>query len=124
MQIANITRRGFLKAACIVTGAALIGIRTTGKAVAAAKQLKDYMVDRINSVYAADAKFPVRASQDNAQVKALYKGYLTKPLSHKSEELLHTKWFDKSKGIKELAAKGEFPNPRAAEYEAPQYPHE
>ena len=29
-----------------------------------------------------------------------------------SEQLLHTKWFDKSAKVKELQAKGEFPNPR------------
>lgn len=123
MQIASITRRGFLKVACVTTGAALIGIRMTGKAVAAVKQIKDYMLDRINSVYGADAKFPVRASQDNTQVKALYKSYLEKPLGHKSHDLLHTHWFDKSKGVKELTTTGKLPNPRASEFEGP-YPYE
>lgn len=49
-------------------GGALVSIRMTGKALAAVKQLKDYMLDRINSVYGADAAFVVRGSQDNTPV--------------------------------------------------------
>ena len=44
MSIANFTRRAFLKYACIVTGVALVGLRFTGKAVAATKKLKEYML--------------------------------------------------------------------------------
>lgn len=124
MSIANFTRRGFLKAACVATGGTLIGLRLTGKAMAAARQLKDYMMDRINGVYGADAKFKIRASQDNGQVKTLYKDYLHEPLGHKSHELLHTKWTDKSAGLKKLAAEGKYPNPRAKEFDKPTYPYE
>lgn len=102
----------------------LFGIRLTGRALAAAKQIKDYMLDRINGVYGADAAFPVRASQDNAQVKQLYADFLEKPLSHMSEKLLHTSWFDKSEGFKTLTAKGVFPNPRQATFDKSPYPYE
>lgn len=57
------------------------------KAYAGAREIKDYMRDRVNAVYGADKTFPKRASQDNAQVKALYDSWLSKPLGHKSEEL-------------------------------------
>jgi len=124
MQIVNITRRGFLKAACIVTGGALISIRMTGKALAAARQLKDYMLDRINSVYGADAAFAVRASQDNTQVQQLYKSFLEKPMSHKAERLLHMHWVDRSQSIARLKAQGVYPNPRAVEFEGTRYPYE
>ncbi len=124
MSLARVTRRGFLKTACIVTGGVLFGIRLTGRALAAAKQIKDYMLDRINGVYGADASFPVRASQDNAQVKRLYADFLEKPLSHASEKLLHTTWFDKSGGFKALAAKGVFPNPRQVTFDKSPYPYE
>ena len=125
MSIPHTTRRGFLKAACMVTGGMLLSIRMTGRAVAAVKEIKNYMQDRIASVYTADAAFPVRASQDNAQVKYLYTHYLEKPLSHKSEELLHTKWFDKSAGYRKLLADGKFPNPRDVDMFAKQpYPYE
>lgn len=123
-QIVNFTRRGFLKAACIVTGGALISVRLTGKAVAAVKQMKDYMMDRITAVYGADAKFKVRASQDNAQVQQLYKAYLEKPLGHKAHDLLHTQWSDRSKALAALKAQGAYPNPRAKEFEGTTYPYE
>ena len=66
------------------------------------------MSDRLGGVYGADSKFPRRASQDNQQVRELYANYLGKPLGHKSEQLLHTKWFDKSAKMKELQAKASF----------------
>jgi ferredoxin hydrogenase small subunit len=124
MSIASITRRGFLKTACLLSGGALISLRLTGKAVAAAKQLKEYMLDRINSVYAADAKFKVRASQDNAQVITLYKKFLHEPLSHESEHLLHTTWVDRSKDLAALKTKGLYPTPRMKEFAGTTYPYE
>ncbi|NDY57452.1 twin-arginine translocation signal domain-containing protein [Desulfovibrio sulfodismutans] len=125
MSIMNFTRRGFLKAACIATGGTLIGLRLTSKAVAATKQLKDYMMDRINGTYGADAKFKVRASQDNAQVQAMYKEYLDgHPMSHKAEKLLHTTWQDRSKALAQLKAEGAYPNPRAKEFDKSTYPYE
>jgi ferredoxin hydrogenase small subunit len=124
MTVLTQTRRGFLKAACLLTGGALISLRLTGRAVAAAKQLKDFMMDRIDSVYGADAAFKVRASQDNAQVIALYKKFLKQPLSHESEHLLHTTWTDRSQNLAALKAKGLYPNPRAKEFDAAPYPYQ
>ena len=124
MSIIATTRRGFLKGACILSGGLLLGVRMANKAYAAAKDFKDYMSDRSAAVYSADSAFPKRASQDNTQVKALYDSWLGKPLSHKSEEILHTKWFDKSKGLKALTASGEYPNPRHKEFEGTAYPYE
>lgn len=124
MSIMHFSRRAFLKTACVASGGLLVGLRFTGKAVAAAKQLKDYMMDRIDGVYGADARFKVRASQDNVQVQKMYKGFLKEPLSHTSEELLHTHWTDKSKGLAALKASGAYPNPRAKEFDKPTYPYE
>ena len=40
-------------------------------------------------------------------------------------ELLHTKWFDKSGALKELTAKGVYPNPRhVKEFVASGYPYD
>jgi ferredoxin hydrogenase small subunit len=124
MSFTQLTRRGFLKAACVASGGVLIGLRLTGKAVAAAKQLKEYMLDRVGSVYAADAKFKIRASQDNAQVITLYKKFLHEPLSHESEHLLHTSWVDRSKDLAALKAKGAYPTPRMKEFAGTTYPYE
>ena len=65
MSFATVTRRGFLKGACMLSGGILLGIRMTGKAAAAVKAFKEYMGDRINGVYGADKQFSKRASQDN-----------------------------------------------------------
>ena len=86
------------------------------------KQLKEYMLERSDSVYGADATFKVRASQDNAQVITLYKKFLKEPLSHESEHLLHTTWTDRSGNLAALQAKGLYPNPRAKEFDAAPYP--
>lgn len=72
----------------------------------------------------ATSKFPSRASQDNAQVKLMYKEFIGKPLSPKAEELLHTRWFDKSAGIKKLMAAGSYPDRRAPEFKDNPYLYE
>lgn len=64
------TRRGFLRGSCILDGGLLLGVRLNSKAYAAAKGIKDYMTDRINSVYGQDSQFPHRAAQDNEQVRS------------------------------------------------------
>ena len=69
MKMMHLTRRGFLRAACVVAGGAMISLRMAGVAVARFRDIRDYMLDRIHGVYGADAAFPVRASQDNAQVR-------------------------------------------------------
>lgn len=125
MSLQQIGRRGFLKLACTLTGGLIIGLKMTGRAVAATRSLAQVMRERIAGVYGADARFSRRGSQDNAQVKELYAKFLEKPLSHKAEELLHTKWFDKSVNVNELKARGKFPNPRfEKEFAKAPYPFE
>ena len=43
MSFATVTRRGFLKGACMLSGGILLGIRMSGKAAAAVKAFKEYM---------------------------------------------------------------------------------
>ena len=52
MSFATVTRRGFLKGACMLSGGILLGIRMTGKAAAAVKAFKEYMGDRIGRTVA------------------------------------------------------------------------
>ena len=120
----NITRRFILKGGLALGGAALLGINVTSKAIAAGKGLKEWMMDRINSVYKADAAFPVRASQDNKQVQALYKNYLGEPGGKISHTYLHMHPVDRSQNIKKLRDAGNYPNKRAAEFEGNTYPYE
>ncbi|MBQ7457211.1 MAG: iron hydrogenase small subunit [Desulfovibrio sp.] len=124
MSVIATTRRIFLKGACILAGGLLLGVRMTTKACAAILDIKDCMKSRITSVYAADDKFLKKASQDNIQVQQMYKLYYQKPLSEPAEEDLHTKWFDRSKSIAQLKAKGLYPNPRFAMFSKTPYPYE
>jgi len=121
MKMMHLTRRGFLRAACVVAGGAMISLRMAGVAVARFRDIRD----RIHGVYGADVAFPVRASQDNAQVRELYVAYLKRPLGPLSEKLLHTRWTDQSAGYRRLVEAGTFPNPRDVEmFVASPYPYE
>lgn len=51
---------------------------------------------RMNGLYKVEENRPKRSSFENEEVKQLYKDYLKKPLSEKSEKLLHTSFSDKS----------------------------
>lgn len=47
---------------------------------------------RIAAIYDEDEAMAIRKSHENPAVKKLYEEFLGKPLSHKSHELLHTKY--------------------------------
>lgn len=44
-----------------------------------------------------DRSLEIRTSHDNPMVKAIYEKYLDYPLSHKAHELLHTKYFNRTR---------------------------
>lgn len=60
---------------------------------------------RIDSLYNRDTNNKLRVSHENPDIIKLYEEFLGKPLSKKSEELLHTKYEDKSKLIEDLLIK-------------------
>ncbi|MBN1399023.1 MAG: iron hydrogenase small subunit [Bacteroidetes bacterium] len=47
---------------------------------------------RAESIYAEDAKKPIRKSHENPEIKVLYNDFLKEPLSHLSHHLLHTSY--------------------------------
>lgn len=51
---------------------------------------------RISHVYSLDEKAVVRKSHENPSIKQVYEQELGKPLGHKSHELLHTSYRDRS----------------------------
>lgn len=57
---------------------------------------KQKMAPRFEAVYEEDKRLPVRKSHENSSVKALYEEFLGKPNGHKSHELLHTTYTDRS----------------------------
>jgi len=125
MSISSITRRGFLRGCCILTGGLAFGVHMTGRAIAGVRELRQHMEERIASVYRADSRdFAHRASQDNDQVKELYAKFLGKPLSEKAEHLCHTKWIDRSKALAKLHEEKQYPGPRGGEFTYKNYPYE
>ena len=51
---------------------------------------------RFEATYEEDRNKPIRKSHENPSVIKLYKEFLGEPCGHKSHELLHTHYFDKS----------------------------
>jgi NADH-quinone oxidoreductase subunit G/NADP-reducing hydrogenase subunit HndD len=52
---------------------------------------------RAAGIYSADRAMQLRKSHENPAVQALYREFLGEPLSHKSHELLHTRYVPRSK---------------------------
>ena len=85
----SITRRSFMKVSA-VTVAMLSLTLSFAKKVLAGINLKQI---RTEGVYSQDKKMPLRKSQENPEVKLIYKDFLEHPNSHKAHELLHTEYF-------------------------------
>ena len=59
----------------------------------------DIIRKRMDATYREDAGKPIRKSHENPSIIAIYKEYFGEPCGHKSHELLHTHYFDRSKKI-------------------------
>lgn len=59
----------------------------------------DIIKKRFEAIYREDAGKPIRKSHENPSIIKLYQEYLGEPCGHKSHELLHTHYFDKSDHI-------------------------
>lgn len=55
---------------------------------------------RYDAIYREDANKTIRKSHENPSIQKLYAEYLGEPCGHKSHELLHTHYFDKSDYVK------------------------
>jgi len=55
---------------------------------------------RLDAVYATDRDLPIRKSHENPAIKMIYDEFLGEPLGHKSHELLHTHYVDRSNIVK------------------------
>lgn len=108
-QVCSFTRRHFIKLAGAATAVAMSGLSMVRVASAAAM---DFVAKRQASVYATDADkkvYKLRKSQENPMIQKIYAkdGFLADgPCGHKSHELLHTHYIDRSAGLKALKAKG------------------
>ncbi len=57
---------------------------------------KEILHKRAQAIYQQDANMQLRKSHENPVVKQIYEEFLEKPLSEKSEKLLHTKYFKRT----------------------------
>ena len=51
---------------------------------------------RAEAIYGVDVDLPIRKSHETPEIKQIYEEFLGEPNSHKSHELLHTHYFDRS----------------------------
>ncbi|SDL06227.1 ferredoxin hydrogenase small subunit [Maridesulfovibrio ferrireducens] len=103
-------RRSFLKACGVMTGYAVLSMNIATEAMAS---VMSFVGLRQKSVYAADANskiYKYRKSQNNPMIAKIYNkknGFLHDgPCGHKSHELLHTHYIDRSAKLSALKAKG------------------
>ncbi|WP_042350655.1 iron hydrogenase small subunit [Bacillus massiliigorillae] len=86
------SRRSFIKGSAVLGVSALFG----GALLKVGKHFYDkdttYISQRAAGLYKNDEAMAIRKSHENPEIQKLYKEYLGKPLSHKSEELLHTSY--------------------------------
>lgn len=107
-SLGTMSRRGFIKLAGVACGYAVLGLNVAKEATAATLE---FIGIRQQSVYNADKKiYKLRKSQDNPMIQKLYApkdGFIKKgPCSHKSHELLHTHFEDRSAKLAALKEKG------------------
>jgi hypothetical protein len=125
MSIALLTRRSLIKAGLMMGAVAFCGLRFSSEAYAKVQNLvKTYMQDRLTEVYYADAAMPVRASQDNEQIKATYANFIGKTGGEQAHHYLHMHFRDRSAALKALEAAGELKNPGAERFKDAKYPFE
>lgn len=74
-----------------------------GQPVLPQQKQASYVEARGKSLYENDKNSTIRSSHLNPEIQEIYENYLSKPLSEKSEELLHTTYEDKSETIKTSA---------------------
>lgn len=60
-------------------------------------QKPEKIVKRMKALYDIDKSMTKRRSYENESVQTLYKEFLVEPGSHKSHEILHTEYFNRSK---------------------------
>lgn len=92
----NVSRRQFITIGGIVV--ALLALPAVWlKVIVSSKN--DYILARTKGLYTDDEKRNIRVSHANKAVAQYYKEFGGKPLCELSEELLHTKYINRAKGL-------------------------
>lgn len=99
----KISRRSFIFSASFFSAFLLTGFGFIRKVFA---DSVDLVRERNRGTYGRDAAMALRKSQDNPEVRQIYNEFLEHPNSHKSHELLHTTYTDRSSKIARLRQRG------------------
>jgi len=92
----NVSRRQFLTIGGIVV--ALLALPAVWvKSLVSSRN--DYILARARGLYKDDEKAKIRVSHANQAVAQYYRDFGGKPLGELSEELLHTKYVNRNKGL-------------------------
>jgi ferredoxin hydrogenase small subunit len=92
----NVSRRQFITISGIVV--ALLALPAVWvKTIVSSNN--DYILARTKGLYNDDEKAKIRVSHANKAVAQYYKDFGGKPLGELSEELLHTKYVNRTKGL-------------------------
>lgn len=91
-----LTRRQFITIGGIVI--ALLALPTIWITSLVSRKT-DYILARTKGLYKDDVESKVRVSHANQAVMKYYKDFGGKPLSERSETLLHTKYVNRTKGL-------------------------
>ncbi|MCK9392257.1 MAG: iron hydrogenase small subunit [Syntrophales bacterium] len=92
----NVSRRQFITIGGIVV--ALLSLPVVWVKYLATSR-NDYILARTKGLYRDDEKAKIRVSHANPAVAQYYRDFGGKPLGGMSEELLHTKYINRTKGL-------------------------
>lgn len=92
----NVSRRQFLSIAGIIIALMALPAIWLRSAMSANNR---YILARTKGLYSDDEKSKIRVSHANPSVAKYYKDFGGAPLSRLSEELLHTKYINRTKSI-------------------------
>jgi len=91
----GITRRQFIKGLGLMGIMAVLG-GTFSKLGIETMKVKDHYIEmRAAGLYTLDESMAIRKSHENPEIKAIYTEFLGKPLSERSEHLLHTSYVNR-----------------------------
>ncbi|MEE9912810.1 MAG: iron hydrogenase small subunit [Deltaproteobacteria bacterium] len=92
----NVTRREFITIGGIVM--AFLALPAVWIKMSTSSN-NNYIKARTKGLYQDDAKSSIRVSHANQSVARYYKEFGGEPLGHLSEQLLHTQYINRTKGL-------------------------
>jgi len=95
----GMTRRQFVKGLGVLGAALAISGSFFKFGYDAHAVSTEYIAKRAAGLYQLDKEMPIRKSHANPEIKQIYSEFLGKPLSEKSEHLLHTTYSNRYQAL-------------------------